>query len=85
MNAPMSNRATFLITLEDGVRRCDVAGKSLLVAVSGGADSVALLRGLLLLEEPLSLSLRVAHFNHQLRGADSNADAEWVRSARPPL
>lgn len=51
-----------------------------LVAVSGGADSVALLRGLLTLQISLGLSLHVAHLNHQLRGDASNADAAWVES-----
>ena len=50
----------------------------MLIAISGGADSVALLRGLLQLREPLKLSLRAAHLNHQLRGADADADADWV-------
>jgi tRNA(Ile)-lysidine synthase len=45
------------------------------VAVSGGADSVALLRVL----HSLSLSLTVAHVNHQLRGAASDADEAFVR------
>ena len=48
-----------------------------IVAVSGGADSVALLRGLAELREPQSLI--VAHLNHLLRGAESDADAEFVR------
>src|SRR6478735_5373894 len=55
-------------------------GTRVLVAVSGGADSVALLRGLLTLQTALDLDLHVAHLNHQLRGADSNADAAWVQS-----
>jgi tRNA(Ile)-lysidine synthase len=46
------------------------------VAVSGGADSVALLRGLL---DAGIGPLTVAHFNHRLRGAESEADAEFVR------
>lgn len=51
----------------------------MLVAVSGGADSVSLLCGLLDLQPSLSLTLRAAHLNHQLRGADADADAVWVR------
>jgi tRNA(Ile)-lysidine synthase len=50
-----------------------------LVAVSGGADSVALLRGMLELQPALNLTLRAAHLNHQLRGAEADADADWVR------
>jgi tRNA(Ile)-lysidine synthetase-like protein len=45
------------------------------IAVSGGADSVALL---LLLKQISALSLHVVHLDHQLRGADSAADAAFV-------
>jgi tRNA(Ile)-lysidine synthase len=45
------------------------------VAVSGGADSVALLRVL----HELTFPVTVAHINHQLRGADSDADEAFVR------
>lgn len=48
------------------------------VAVSGGGDSVGLLRLLLELRPGLGVVLSVIHFNHQLRGADSDADAEFV-------
>lgn len=64
--------------LEAGLRRCTALDTHVLVAVSGGADSVSLLRGLLQLREPLKLTLRAAHLNHQLRGADADADADWV-------
>src|SRR5271169_5093072 len=47
------------------------AGDRACAAVSGGADSVALLRVLLELRTELGLVLAVAHFNHGLRGADS--------------
>lgn len=48
------------------------------VAVSGGADSVALLRLLESLRESLGITLIVVHFDHGLRGADSEADARFV-------
>jgi tRNA(Ile)-lysidine synthase len=48
------------------------------VAVSGGADSVALLRMLEGLRERLGITLVVVHFNHKLRGAESDADAQFV-------
>jgi tRNA(Ile)-lysidine synthase len=54
------------------------AGVTTLVAVSGGADSVALLRGLAA-TQAAGGALIVAHFNHRLRGADSEADATFVR------
>jgi tRNA(Ile)-lysidine synthase len=48
------------------------------VAVSGGADSVALLRLLLDLRLDLGVVLSVVHVNHQLRGAVSDADEQFV-------
>ena len=52
----------------------DVAG----VAVSGGADSVALLRILQDLRARLGIRLVTVHFNHQLRGAESDGDEKFV-------
>lgn len=54
-------------------------GDTVTVAVSGGADSVALLFGLYLLREKLEISLTAAHFNHGLRGAESDGDETFVR------
>jgi tRNA(Ile)-lysidine synthase len=57
-------------------------GEPLLVGVSGGADSVALLHSLIQLgskDSGQGWRLHVCHLNHQLRGADSDADAEFVR------
>src|SRR5438270_12865780 len=54
------------------------AGDRVGVAVSGGADSVALLRILLELRAEVGVVLSVVHLNHCLRGAHSDADAEFV-------
>src|SRR5437588_3603457 len=54
------------------------AGDRVGVAVSGGIDSVALLRLLLELRGELGIVLSVVHFNHNLRGAESDADQEFV-------
>jgi len=54
------------------------AGDKLVVAVSGGADSVCLLHILVRHQVDLGVQLHVAHLNHQLRGAESDADAAWV-------
>ena len=56
------------------LRPGDVAG----VAVSGGADSVALLLLLKGLREALGIRLLVLHFNHELRGEESNNDERFV-------
>lgn len=53
-------------------------GDRLAAAVSGGADSVALLLLLLDLRAELGIVLSVAHVNHQLRGAESDADERFV-------
>jgi len=50
----------------------------LLVAVSGGPDSVCLLNILVKFREELGIRLHVAHLNHQLRGTESEADAHYV-------
>lgn len=53
-------------------------GERVGVAVSGGADSVALLRGLVELRAELGIVLSVIHFHHGIRGAEADADAEFV-------
>jgi tRNA(Ile)-lysidine synthase len=50
----------------------------LLVGVSGGPDSVCLLHILARLREELNFSLHIAHLDHGLRGAESEADARYV-------
>lgn len=62
------------------IRRCESVkpGDRVLVAVSAGADSVALLRVLLELRSELGVVLAVAHFNHGLRGDESDADEHFV-------
>ncbi len=72
-----SSRDTFLAELRRGMKRCQ-PGSKLLIGLSGGADSVALFRGLLELQPEFEFSVHVAHLNHQLRGDASDADAQWV-------
>ncbi len=50
----------------------------LLLAVSGGPDSTCLLHILVRLKDELGIRLHVAHLDHQLRGAESRADAGYV-------
>jgi tRNA(Ile)-lysidine synthase len=53
-------------------------GQTLLVAVSGGQDSVCLLHLLHRLQPVLGIKLHVAHLDHQLRGKESATDARYV-------
>ena len=57
----------------------DAGIRRVLVGVSGGLDSVVLLQTLVALAPELGLELAVAHFNHGLRGADSDEDHAWTR------
>ncbi|MFZ1699842.1 MAG: tRNA lysidine(34) synthetase TilS [Pyrinomonadaceae bacterium] len=58
-----------------------VEGETVIVAVSGGADSVSLLLAVhdLIERKKLKLRLVAAHFNHKLRGDESDADEKYVR------
>lgn len=75
-------RKDLLETVRDFMRRHRMvqSGDKVLVAVSGGADSVALLDILNRLREELHIRLHVAHLNHSLRGADSDEDARFVEA-----
>ena len=72
--ARVLERVTATIRDHDLVRE----GDTVLVCVSGGADSVCLLESLLRLRRLLGVRLEVFHFDHRLR-ADSSADAVYVR------
>ncbi len=66
-------------------RRLFRSGQRILVAVSGGADSMALLHVLHELAPRHRWRLTVAHLNHQLRGRSSDADERLVRRAAQAL
>jgi len=53
-------------------------GETVIVGVSGGPDSLCLLHALLALRDEFGCDLHVAHLNHLLRGADADADAQFV-------
>ncbi len=65
-------------SLLDAWPKLSWAQTRLLVAVSGGADSVALLRAMLNLTDQPQF-IHVAHFNHQWRGEESDGDEQFVR------
>ena len=65
--------------MEETIRRYHMLqpGDTVVAALSGGADSTALLLGLLALQEKLCITLRAVHINHGLRGAESHRDAAF--------
>lgn len=63
-----------------GLQNCDAIrpGDTVCCAVSGGADSMALLWGMYLLKDKLDIRLCAAHFDHGLRAEESDRDAAFV-------
>ncbi|MEA3423702.1 MAG: tRNA lysidine(34) synthetase TilS [Bacillota bacterium] len=55
-------------------------GDKIVVGLSGGPDSVAMLYGLLALKEKYQIELFAAHLNHMIRGALADADQEYVEN-----
>jgi tRNA(Ile)-lysidine synthase len=71
----------FLTNLHRFITRHDLLprGSPVIVGVSGGADSLCLLHALHALAPDQGWRLHVAHLNHQLRGDEAQADADFVR------
>jgi tRNA(Ile)-lysidine synthase len=65
--------------VSEAVARLGLRGRRVLVAVSGGLDSTALLHALHRLSQESGLNLSIGHVNHGLRGAESEADEAAVR------
>lgn len=74
-----------LRALSESVERLDLAGRSLLLAVSGGVDSMVLLAGLHEVSQRYALKLSIGHVNHGLRGAESDADQALVEARAAEL
>ena len=55
-------------------------GESVILGVSGGADSICMLYILNELKNVLNISLSVVHVNHMIRGAQADADERFVKS-----
>ncbi|MFQ5667828.1 MAG: tRNA lysidine(34) synthetase TilS [Candidatus Binatia bacterium] len=83
----MSAAATFVKQVGRTIRRFGmlVPGDRVLVAVSGGPDSVALLAALAALASRLGIALRAAHLNHQLRGEESARDQRCAEAVAQRL
>jgi tRNA(Ile)-lysidine synthase len=79
--------ADLLKHFEDSIRVRELLrrGQSVLIAVSGGLDSVVLLHLLRALAPKYRWRLTVGHFNHQLRGRSSDADEKLVRETAKRL
>ena len=56
-------------------------GSEITVALSGGADSMALLNSLLSLKEELGITVNAAHLNHMIRGEEALRDENFVKRA----
>jgi tRNA(Ile)-lysidine synthase len=76
----MADRSPLALTVLRAAKKQETLrpGDRVGVAVSGGADSVALLLLLLELRKKLGIVLSVVHFNHNLRGKASDADEKFV-------
>lgn len=73
--------------VEDTIKKYNMIhrGDRIIVAVSGGPDSVCLLHVLFKLKEKYELTLFVAHVNHQLRGLHADEDMRFVREMSESL
>ena len=78
---PAQRDPALLTTMRNTIERCMMfaAGDHVVVGVSGGADSIALLHALHALKDELELRLTVAHLNHGLRGEAAQREADFVQ------
>lgn len=74
----MNNKIEY--TIENTIKKYDMlsSGDKVLVAVSGGADSMLLLNFLISVRDKYGITLAAAHVEHGIRGEDSVKDAEFV-------
>lgn len=81
LSVPAQRRiAEFERRVADIIKRLQsYRGRRLLVAVSGGPDSVAVLHALHRLRARLNVGLAAAHFNHAMRAHESDRDEQFVR------
>ncbi|KJJ85418.1 tRNA(Ile)-lysidine synthetase [Candidatus Omnitrophus magneticus] len=73
---------TFIKKTRDTIKHYGMisSGDRILVAVSGGSDSVALLNVLVMLKDEFKIFLNVANIDHSLRGDESRKDSDFVKN-----
>lgn len=79
----MNRKPPLVNKVQAWLRSQSIGPGPMVVAVSGGPDSVALLRALATIRPPVSLT--IAHLNHQLRGEESDQDEQFVRNLQTQL
>jgi alkylation response protein AidB-like acyl-CoA dehydrogenase len=82
-----SEKGRFIRNISLTITRYDMLapGDKVVVGVSGGPDSVALLHALYVLRDEFGVSLHVAHLNHMLRGEAADEEAEYVEGLADKL
>ncbi|MCL1823403.1 MAG: tRNA lysidine(34) synthetase TilS, partial [Oscillospiraceae bacterium] len=68
------------VNIKNNIIKFNLSGKTIIAAVSGGADSVCLLLALNELKPALNITLEACHVNHMLRGEQSNSDEAFVHA-----
>ncbi len=79
MRAHSPRRDPLLRALEAALAALALEGRAIAVACSGGVDSITLADALHQLADRARLRISIAHVNHALRGAESDADEAFVR------
>ena len=81
----MPRRPSLEVGVREAIGRNRLQSSRLLIAVSGGSDSIALLHCLFSLRQEMGLILQVAHFNHDHRGDEAEEDARFVAEVAQKL
>ncbi len=79
--------SAFLKRVKDTIKHYGMldSGDKVLVAVSGGADSVCMLKALIAIREKINIEVMAANLDHQLRGKESRADSRFVKKTADDL